>query len=158
MKSAIAAGVLGAFWLGVWTAPAVRGANVEKLTSERMATADRVPEARAPETGEATRTERTVEALAVSDEPVQAHAKALLTWGTDPQKAADGFKSAEQFVTVATAARNTEVPFMLLKHRVLVEKQSLADAIRESKPEMDATLEANRARLEARANLARIAD
>lgn len=45
---------------------------------------------------------------------------------------------------------------MLLKHRVLNEKQSLASAIRASKPELDATLEADRATLEARANLARL--
>jgi hypothetical protein len=98
----------------------------------------------------------TTPVLTANAEPVRKHVKPLLTFGTDVNKAADGFNTAEQFVTVAYAAKNTEVPFVLLKHRVLNEDQSLAEAIRASKPDLDASLEAERARIEARADLARI--
>ena len=68
--------------------------------------------------------------------------------------AAEGFRDAEQFATVAHAARNTQVPFMLLKHRVLNEGQTLSAAIRSLKPDADAASEANRARTEARSDIA----
>ena len=70
--------------------------------------------------------------------------------------AADGFHNARQFMTVAYAARNTEIPFVLLKHRVLTERMSLGRAIRESRPELDEAAEVTRARAEAKADLARI--
>ena len=56
-------------------------------------------------------------------------------------------------MTVAHAARNTKVPFMVLKHRVLNEGQSLADAIHEFKPALDAKAEVQRARVAARTDL-----
>ena len=59
-------------------------------------------------------------------------------------------------MTVAYAARNTDIPFVLLKHRVLTEQMSLARAIGASRPELDAAAEVNRARAEAKADLARI--
>lgn len=70
--------------------------------------------------------------------------------------ASEGFRDAEQFAAVAHAARNTEIPFVLLKHRVLNERKTLAAAIRESKPEMNADLESRRAVAEARSELAKI--
>jgi hypothetical protein len=81
-------------------------------------------------------------------------AKAVLNPGTKIDIAAADFRTAEEFMTVAHAARNTKVPFMVLKHRVLNERQSLADAIHESKPDLDAKAEAQRARDAARADLA----
>jgi len=57
---------------------------------------------------------------------------------------------------VAHAARNTEIPFILLKHRVLDQGMSLARAIRASKPELNEDAEVNRARADAKADLARI--
>ena len=71
--------------------------------------------------------------------------------------ASQGFRNAEQFAAVAHAARNTEVPFMLLKHRVLNEGKTLVAAIRESKPDLNAQIEATRARAEARSDLAKLA-
>ena len=68
--------------------------------------------------------------------------------------AAEGFTSAEQFATVAYAAHNTDVPFMVLKHRVLDEGKTLAAAIRESKPGINAAAEVVRARAEARRDVA----
>jgi len=55
---------------------------------------------------------------------------------------------------VAHAARNTKVPFMVLKHHVLQEKHSLAEAIRTANPSLDANAEVRRARTEARSDLA----
>ena len=68
--------------------------------------------------------------------------------------AGDGFSSGEDFAAAAHASKNLDVPFMLLKHRMLDEKKSLADAIQESKPDVNARVEANRARAEARLDLA----
>ena len=77
----------------------------------------------------------------------------MLNRGARLEVAAADFATAEEFLTVAHAARNTSVPFMVLKHRVLNEGQTLADAIRESKPALDARAETARARTEARSRL-----
>ena len=79
--------------------------------------------------------------------------KAVLNPGSRLELAAADFDNSEQFVTVAHAARNTAVPFMVLKDRVLNQGQSLAGAIREFKPELDAQAEVNRARAAARSDL-----
>jgi hypothetical protein len=80
--------------------------------------------------------------------------KPVLARGTKIPVAVEGFRDAEQFATIAHAARNTKVPFILLKHRVLTEGQSLEDAIRASKPDLDAQSEVERARSEAKSDLA----
>ena len=79
--------------------------------------------------------------------------KPVLNRGTKVEIAAQGFSTAEQFATVAHAARNTEVPFMVLKHRVLDEGKTLAAAIRESKPNVNAVAEVRRARAAARQDI-----
>lgn len=163
-KAAVTAGFIGAFGLGVWTAPHVRNIEVEPPVAQvevtEPAEAEARPERKAPAVVVRDRTEAyaPVVTLAASAAPVQKHVKPLLAWGTDTRKAAAGFTSAEEFMTVAHAAKNTQVPFILLKHRVLNEKQSLEAAIRASKPDIDAALEADRARLEARADLSRISE
>lgn len=80
--------------------------------------------------------------------------KPVLARGTKVPLAAEGFQDAEQFATLAHAARNTQVPFILLKHRVLTEGHSLEYAIRASKPGLDAQQEAERARSAAKADIA----
>ena len=80
--------------------------------------------------------------------------KPLLNRGTRMDQAAEGFRDAEQFAAVAHAARNTGVPFVVLKQRVLDQDQSLARAIRASKPDLDAEHEATRARNAARFDIA----
>lgn len=77
----------------------------------------------------------------------------VLAQGTDAEKAAEGFNNAEQFATLAHLARNTEVPFVLLKHRVLNEGKSMTTAVKMSKPDINAALEVNRARAEARSDI-----
>ena len=79
--------------------------------------------------------------------------KPVLARGTKMPLAVEGFVDAEQFATLAHAARNTQVPFILLKHRVLTEGQSLEDAIRASRPDLDARVEALKAKGEARADI-----
>jgi len=96
-------------------------------------------------------------AISVSEPRLHDRLKPVLNRGTRMNLAADGFSSAEQFATVAHAARNTNVPFMVLKHRVLNEKRTLADAIREAKPDIDAKAEVRRAREAAKADLAAVA-
>ena len=95
-------------------------------------------------------------AVAVTSPDLQARLRSVLNRGANLNIASEGFRDGEQFATLAHAARNTSVPFMLLKHRVLVEGKPLADAIHESKPDLDAQSEAERARNEARADLSAI--
>ncbi len=80
--------------------------------------------------------------------------KPLLKAGVDMNVAAEGFRSAEQFAMVVHASQNVQVPFMLLKHRVLNEGDTLVAAIRKSTPDVDAVVEADRARAEARSDIA----
>ncbi len=70
--------------------------------------------------------------------------------------AAEGFRSAEEFATVAHAARNTNVPFMVLKHRVVTEHKTLADALEEVNPRVDAQAEVARAEAAAKSDIAAI--
>jgi hypothetical protein len=98
-------------------------------------------------------TPKLVMTIPVSAPELHARIKPVLARGTKLTLAAEGFTSAEQFATLAHAARNTQVPFILLKHRVLTEGQSLEEAIRASKPDIDAKTEALRAMGEARADI-----
>jgi hypothetical protein len=87
---------------------------------------------------------------------LQQRLKPLLNKGANMDVAAQEFRDGEQFAMVAHAARNTEIPFMVLKHRVLDEGKSLTEAIQESKPELDAADQAERARAEAKADVTAI--
>ena len=116
----------------------------------------KMPEEPARESRTAARTPAARTTLTASAPEVQARLKPVLNKGTDVQKAAEGFRDARQFATLAHAARNTQVPFVVLKHHVLNEGKSLAAVIREFKPSLDATAEVNRARSEAAEDLAAI--
>jgi hypothetical protein len=80
--------------------------------------------------------------------------KPVLNRGAKMEIAADGFKDAEQFAAVAHGARNTDIPFMVLKHRVLDEHKTLAQAIEASRPDLDGAREARRAYDAARFDIA----
>jgi hypothetical protein len=99
-------------------------------------------------------TPRLVMTIPVSAPELHARMRPVMARGTKLPLAVEGFTSAEQFATIAHAARNTQVPFILLKHRVLVEGQSLEEAITASKPDIDARSEVQRARQEAKADMA----
>jgi hypothetical protein len=149
-------GVVGAFAVGLAVGPLVgakhgeAAAAVETPAPAPVLTPTATP---APDGTLARRLERVPTASA---EPVQRQVKQLLNRGADVRKASEGFPNAYQFMTVAYAAKNTDIPFVVLKHRVLSEGKSLATAIAELKPELDGAAEVNRARAEARADLARI--
>jgi hypothetical protein len=166
--SALVLSLLGAVALGVWIGPHVtkRGATETNVAqtqinqspaapsdvpvspaAKQRATARRAPAAKA------TAPRGTPGVISFTPE-VQKRVQPLLNKGADMTLASDGFPSAEQFATVAHAARNTEIPFMVLKHRVLDEKQTLAAAIEASKPELNSSKEANRAREQAKADFA----
>ena len=91
--------------------------------------------------------------IPVSAPELHARMKPVFARGTKLPIAAEGFTDAAQFAALAHAARNTQVPFILLKHRVLTQGQSLEDAIRASRPDLDARVEALRAKGEARADI-----
>ena len=151
------------FALGVWTGPyltddrpvmsqkravhdTARGADDESTEKARPARARAARPA----------AESEVAGLPASDPQVQQRLKPVLNMGTNMDKAAEGFRDAEQFAAVAYAARNTKIPFVVLKHRVLNEDMSLAEAIAKSNADADAAAEARRARAEARANVAEL--
>ena len=153
-------GFVAAFALGVVTAPyftdeatvATVTPSVSRAESPDASTPS--PRAAAPRRAAA---RATAPAVAPSAAELQEQLRPLLNKGTDMAIAADGFRTAEQFAAVAHAARNTEVPFVLLKHRVLTEGKTLEAAIRESKPDMNARVEARRAFAAARSDIARLA-
>ncbi len=168
-RAAIAVGFLGAFGLGVWAGP--------RMTSHPSSVVDAPVAAVAPSTAETPTTapvappsrtragvanpqpvETTFTPLRTSISPgapeLHTRLKPLLKAGADMEIAAEGFHSAEQFATVVHASQNVNVPFMLLKHRVLNEGDTLVAAIRKSKSNVDAVVEAERARAEARSDIA----
>ena len=143
-KAALTAGVVGAFALGVVTGPAVWDRD------------DRTGDTPAAQVAPAATETTKAHVVPASTPELHEHLKPVLNRGTKMSIAADGFESAEQFATVAHAARNTEVPFMVLKHRVLEEGKSLTAAIRESKPDVNAAAEVRRARAAAREDLSKL--
>ena len=155
--SRVVLGVVGAFALGV-----IAGAQLDRPSTPSMsqsleaapAAASAPAPATPPSRARAVRLERVPPATAPA---VQQHVKRLLNAGTNPEMAAEGFGNARELMTVAYAARNTDIPFVLLKHRVLRERMSLASALQQSRPELDEVAEVNRARAEARADLSRMA-
>ena len=166
--TALTLGLVGGFALGVWTGPHLmqRAERAESAVHQTVA----VPEAEHPrdtileaKQARAARAAATRAAAArtahvdVDAPALHDRLKPVLNHGANMTVAAEGFGSAEQFAMVAHAARNTEVPFLLLKHRVLNEGKSLAEAIRESNPAADAAAEAKLARSQAREDLESIA-
>lgn len=160
--AAAALGLAGGLALGIWigsamsrdgdAAPAAAAiADVTEPTAAAPAagkSAAARPAARAPEGA--------VASVPVTAPELHDRIKPVLARGTNVEIAIDGFDDAEQFATIAHAAHNTQVPFILLKHRVLTEGQSLADAIRASNDDVDADAEVARARHAARADLAAV--
>lgn len=149
-------GLVGAFALGLTVGPQI---NANRYSPASAIAAPIQPEIMSVATVEkpapvaAPRLERVLLATA---EPVQQQARRLLNTGSDVKRASAGFHNAREFMTVAHAARNTEIPFVLLKHRVLTERMPLGRAIRTSKPQLDEAAEVSRARAEAKADLARL--
>lgn len=178
--AALTVGFVGAVALGVAIGPSVRSGMSDITDRSTMTSTSKAPSGAservrsAPERAARAKTSPAPVATAKADEPpaiavnavradeprVQARLKPVLNRGANMQVAAEGFLTAEEFATVAHAARNTQVPFMVLKHRVMNEKQpvtdSVAEAIREFKPELNAKAEVARAQRQAREDVAAI--
>lgn len=155
--SLLALGFVGSVALGVWMAPYVTDRS-DDTSTDIVATAPApvaAPEATAPSRAEREEmaTVTRASAISVTAPDLQARLKPVLSSGTDIEKAAAGFDDSEQFATIAHLAHNTGVPFVLLKHRVLVEGRSVSDALKMSMPDVDASTELTRARAAARADI-----
>jgi len=151
---------IATFGLGVWVGPQLTGGARDRSEISQQATVvEPPPSVETPAAAPARRpaTPRVVRpAIAATSADLHARLQPVLNKGTNMDVAAEGFRNGEHFATVAHAARNTEVPFLLLKHRVLTEGKSLAAAIRESKPAIDASVQADLAVAQARADIATI--
>ena len=176
--AALTAGFVGAFAIGVAVGPSVRDRlPVEKtrvavppaettVTTAPAPTASKPPArtararatASAPKTApsSAVKANAASSSVPVSEPRLHARLKPVLNRGARMDVAAEGFRSAEEFATVAHAARNTDVPFMVLKHRVLIDGRTLADAIHEAKPAADAKAEVARAEAAAKEDIATV--
>src|SRR5262245_25286906 len=174
-SSAATLGLVGGLALGVWVGSemmqsrevaAPEPAAVTTAVEEPAAKAAPAKPKRVTRVSRVTRAASSAAAVPASEEapklvmtiPMSApelheRMRPVLAKGTKLPIAVEGFTDAEQFATLAHAARNTQVPFILLKHRVLNEGQSLEEAIRASKPELDARVEALKAKGEARADI-----
>jgi hypothetical protein len=167
--SALTAAFVGAVILGIAIGPSVTDRLSDKRTPAQTQPAHPVagkaassvatqPRVSAPRDHvNAARTAQAASKIPVSEPRLHERLKPVLRDGTKMQIAAEGFRSAEEFATVAHAARNTDVPFVVLKHRVVTEGRTLAQAIHEFKPEIDAKAEVIRARKAAKSDLAAIA-
>ena len=167
---AFTAAFIGVFVLGVAVGPSVMDrlphrqaiaaaepAQPSTAAPPAAPTPARVP-ARAP-TKASSRNPATAAASKVpaSEPRLQDRLKPVLNSGARMTVAAEGFRTGEEFATVAHAARNTRVPFMLLKHRVITEGRTLEDALRDVKPDVDAKAEVARAQAAAKSDVAAIA-
>jgi hypothetical protein len=164
----LTAGFLGIFALGVAVGPSIvprdhtdvaMTSTAETAPPPAVAEAPKpAPPARAPKATRAPqpKADEPAKSVEVSAKHPQLceRLKPVLNRGADMSKAADGFRSGQEFATVAHAAKNTQVPFMLLKHRVLNERMSLASAILASQPDTNAAEQVAKARAEARSDLA----
>jgi hypothetical protein len=159
--------LVAAMAVGIWISPYVRGsqsAAAVQTVGEPAQSAETPQSAkqtaqRRPAVAARRAADTTAKATNISPSAPELHAqlKPLLNKGANMNVAAQDFRDAEQFAAVAHAARNTEIPFMVLKHRVVNERKPLATAIRELKPNVDAAAHAKRAQAEARSDLAALA-
>jgi len=156
--TALCLGFVAAFTLGAWTGPYLSGhrddaAPVAAVQPAPEAVTSPSAQPRAPKTVAAS-PEPATPAVPATSTNLQRRLRPVLNEGMNLSIAAKGFRDGEQFAAVAHASRNLGVPFMVLKHRVLEERKSLAAAIRELRPDADAVKEANRARIMAKADVA----
>jgi len=75
--------------------------------------------------------------------------------GADLNAAASGFKNLGQFVAAVHVSHNLDIPFTALKIQMVDHQQSLGRAIQTLKPAVSASVEANRAETQARADIAK---
>jgi hypothetical protein len=151
-----------------WTVALIAGAvGIGAAVANRDQVEEAVPQmavaAAAPEIPEPTVTKaalpmpkpRKVAEPLVMSSGLAAIVRPLLQRGTDLTMASQGFETSESFVATAHAAKNLGIPFVVLKDRVVAQKMSLAEAIKEIKPDVNAKAEATRATNAAREEISR---
>ena len=79
----------------------------------------------------------------------------LLTPGTDLRAEASGFRTLGDFVAAAHVSNNLAIPFATLKAKI-VKGDSLGEAIQALRPDIDAQIEARKARAMAANDLAKV--
>jgi hypothetical protein len=79
--------------------------------------------------------------------------QSLLPTGMAADQAAFGFRTQMQFVSAVFAGRNLGIPFGELKTRLLTQGMTLDETIKALRPNVDATVEADRALRQADAEL-----
>ena len=79
----------------------------------------------------------------------------LLPAGADLRAEASGFRTLGDFVAAAHVSNNLAIPFAELKAKI-VKGDSLGEAIQALRPEIDAQIEARKARAAARDDLAKV--
>ncbi len=165
-------GLIGVIALGVWVAPKIadRASSPSAVTEAATPVAEEpiaepAKAARKPVTPRPTgpaatmaSTEAELPRLSPQMPELLDRLQPLLNRGANMKIASEGFRDAELFASVVHAAKNTEVPFVLLKQRVLREGMTLDRAIAELKPKANASSEASRARAEARSDIASLAN
>jgi hypothetical protein len=156
--SALTAAFIAVFAAGVWTGPHImRHSQPDSSTAVSAPAPSTTPPATAAVTPKTAsrhaESSKAASALPPTAPEVQKLVKPLLNRGANIEVAAEGFHSAEQFATLAHAAKNTGVPFMVLKHRVLNQGKPLSTAIRESKPDINVAAEASLALGQARRDI-----
>ena len=163
----ITLGFIGAFGLGVAVGPSMIDRDHQTAASPAAQVSDESNVKAAPAERPSGATRKTAATFRPPKEAVivapathselQKRLKPVFNRGVDMTKAADGFRNGEEFATVAHAARNTNVPFMVLKHRVLEQQMSLDAAIQASQPTVDVDAEVAKAKAQAKSDLAEIA-
>lgn len=150
--SAFVVAVVVAFALGVWARPSLNSWWTARQVSALVPPAP--AEAAAPVTPTpAAHMVRMPSRLAIA--PALAdRVHPLMTRGTNMTIAEKGFENAQQFAAVAHASYNLDVPFVVMKDKVLNRHESLSRAIHEMKPGVNAPIEAARAVAEARSDVA----
>lgn len=150
----LVAGFIGAVLLGVAIGPSLTHRDAARGPAAEISDRAPAPATARPAAAPRARTMKSAPprpvTIPASTPALQTRLKAVLNNGTNMTMAAEGFRDGEQFAMVAHAARNTQVPFVLLKHRVLNDGQTLSDAIRASNPDVDGASEMSRARTQAR--------
>ena len=163
-KVAIAIGAAGAVALTIWlasapgtvTPPVDRGARTvadrpdvaRTSLPKRAATTPAEPAPVRPNASTVV-----VPSYLVAQPKLADRVQPLLQRGADVELAAQGFASPEMFAAVAHAAHNLDVPFVVLKHRVLNERLTLSKAIAATRPDVNAKEEASRAVAAGRADV-----
>ena len=148
-------GFAGAFAIGMGTQHWLDNRSEAPAAEVTIAASDPAAPVAAERATEPTMTRRApsptalLSSVPASQPDLQQRLKPLLNRGTNMSSAAEGFTDGHQFATVAHVSHNTQVPFVVIKHRVLNEGRTLESVIREFKPELDAKAEAVRAREEA---------